>query len=236
MPVVMPDLLTEARGLSPAVTGTGIALGLMLWLFGWRAHRFWVVLLATLVGGLFALQSSTARGVQPLVAGLLAAVAAGVLALQLVRVVAFVGGALSACVLMKQVLPDFDQPLITALVGGLLGVVLFRLWTMVLTSGIGSMLMVYSTLALLDRLGKLDAVAYAEQNTALLNGVCGGLVLGGWAAQVLLERRQAAKKKKKAEAEKVKAEKEKEEKDKKDKKAKEKKGGWTWPLPGRKAG
>ncbi len=234
MQLVAPDLLAESRELSLVVTSCGLALGLLLWLWGWRAHRFWVVLLATLLGGTTALTSSSARGIQPLVAGLLAAVAAGILALALVRVVAFLGGAIVACVAANFVTPGLDQPLIVGLLGGLLGVTLFRLWTMTLTSGVGSLLLVYSGLSLADRLGKLDAMAWADAQTNLLNGVCGALLLAGISTQVILERRRAAAQQRKAEEAKAKAEKEKEDKSKKASKAPPARK-W-WPPLGRKAG
>src|SRR5690348_6630154 len=146
MQIVAPDLLADARELSVAVTAAGTALGLALWLFGWRGHRFWVVLSATLSGGIAGLTSSSAYGVEPLVAGLLAAVAAGVLALALVRVLAFAAGGLAACVLMHALAPAWDQPLVSLLVGGLLGVFFFRLGMMAFTSSAGTLLVAYCAL------------------------------------------------------------------------------------------
>src|SRR5437588_12030549 len=96
MQMLAPDILSEARGLSVAVSGTGLAVGLALWLLGGRGHRFWVVLVTTVAAGVIGLQSGAAYGVQPMVAGLLAAVAAGAMALALMRVVAFVAGGLVA--------------------------------------------------------------------------------------------------------------------------------------------
>src|SRR5438034_242014 len=95
MQLIAPDILQEAQGLSPAVSGTALFVGLVLWLTGWSWHRFWVVLSATAGAGLFGLLSSPYYKVQPLVAGLLLAVAAGVLALTLVRVLAFLTGGLA---------------------------------------------------------------------------------------------------------------------------------------------
>src|SRR5262245_66462146 len=92
MHLLAPDVLAEARGLSVAVSATGLAVGVMLWLLGWWGHRFWIVLAATLGAGILGLCSGPAYGAQPLVAGLLSAVAAGALALALVRVVAWLAG------------------------------------------------------------------------------------------------------------------------------------------------
>src|SRR6266849_4882114 len=85
--LVAPDILAEARGLPTALSGTGVAFGLLLWALGWRLHRFWIVLATTVIAGVYGLASGTAPGVQPLVVALLLAVAAGMLALPLARVV-----------------------------------------------------------------------------------------------------------------------------------------------------
>jgi MFS family permease len=190
MHVLAPDLLADVSELSPAITATGLALGLSLWLFGWKGHRFWIVLAATLAGGIAGLSTPAAYGIQPLVAGLLAAVAAGVLALALVRVIAFAAGGLLACLVVHLALPSWEQPLLTGLVGGLIGVFLFRFWTMVLTSMAGTLLSAYGTLALLHRFEVLDAVSWADQHNVLLNWLWGALSLLGLLVQFVLERRR----------------------------------------------
>jgi MFS family permease len=194
MHLLAPDLLADARELSLPVGAGGLALGLALWLLGWRGHRFWVVLSATLAGGIAGLVSSSAYSVQPLVAGLLAAVAAGVLALALVRVLAFAAGGLGACLLMHALAPSWDQPLVSMLAGGLVGVYLFRLGMMALTSLLGTLLVGYCGLCLLDRLGTLDSVRWAAANAVLLNWLCGSGAILGVLTQFLLERRRARKK------------------------------------------
>ena len=60
-------------------------------------------------------------------AGLLAALGAGYLALELARVLAFVGGGAVAGLLVKTFLPTLHEPLLAFLAGGLLAVLLFRL-------------------------------------------------------------------------------------------------------------
>lgn len=208
MHLLAPDLLADARELSVPVTAAGLALGLLLWLMGWWGHRFWIVLSATLVGGIGGLVESPAYGVQPLVAGLLAAVAAGVLALALVRVIAFLAGGLGACLLMHLVAPSWDQPLVSMLVGGLAGVYFFRFGTMLLTSTVGTLLMGYCSLCLLDRLGTLKCAAWADANGVLLNWLCGSGIILGVLTQFLLERRRNRKKREKEEAKKKKADEE----------------------------
>jgi hypothetical protein len=58
-----------------------------------------------------------------------------------------------------------------------------------MTSLAGSLLLAYFGLCLADRLGKLDAVAFAQAQTLLLNGACGLLALSGVVVQGLLELR-----------------------------------------------
>src|SRR5215469_16276148 len=80
MHIVSPDILSEAIGFSPAISGSTFVLGLLLWLLGWRGHRFWIVLIATVAAGIVGLYSGPAHATQPVLAGLLLAVAGGVMA------------------------------------------------------------------------------------------------------------------------------------------------------------
>jgi MFS family permease len=202
MQLLDPDILREARHLSLTVSLAGLTLGLMLYLFGWWGHRFWIVLITTVVAGVCGLYSGSSVGAQPMVAGLLLALAAGVLALALVRVIAFGFGGFTVWVTIHTLFPSWNEWLICFLLGGLLGLVLFRFWTMVLTSFAGSLLMSYSGLCLADRLGKLDAVTVADKNGLLLNWAFGGMVVLGVALQFFLERRRARQEKKRQEEEK----------------------------------
>jgi hypothetical protein len=188
MQLLAPDILAEARGLSPAISGAGLVVGLALWALGWWGHRFWIVLATTVVAGVYALSTAPVAGVQPLVVALLLAVSAGALALPLSRVVAFTAGGLALRLLVHASVPSLDEPLICFLVGGLLGLVLFRFWTMALTSFAGALLMGYCGLCLAGWLGRLDAVDWSTRHHALLNWGCGGVAVVGWLTQFLLER------------------------------------------------
>src|SRR5262249_35799008 len=134
MHLLSPDILTEARSLSYGLLSAGLAAGLMLWLLGWWGHRFWIVLIATVGGGVFGLNAGPNYGLQPAVAGLLLAVSAGVLALTLVRLFAWAAGGFAAWMLVHALAPLWDQPYLCFLAGGLIGLLLFRFWTMALTS------------------------------------------------------------------------------------------------------
>jgi hypothetical protein len=193
MQLVAPDILAEARGFPPAVLGTALAVGLFLWLLGARSHRFWIALVITLSAGLIGLSQGPAYGMQPLVAGLLLAIAAGALALSLVRVLLFAAGGFAALAVMHSLAPAYDEPLVSFLVGGLGGILLYRFWITTLTSLIGTLLIAYSGLCLLDWLRVVDAVAWSKQNSALLNWGSGAAAVVGILIQFLLERRRKRK-------------------------------------------
>lgn len=183
MQVIAPDILADARGLSLAVSLTGLAIGGVLWLLGWWSHRFWVVLGTTVAAGVFGLSEAAALRTNPVVAGVVLALAAGILALALVRLLAFFAGGIAALCLVQLAAPAIDQPLVVFVTGGMLAVLLFRLWMMVLTSWCGTVLMVYSGLCLLDTLDRMDAVAWSEKNTLLLNWACGVVTAIGFLIQ-----------------------------------------------------
>ena len=193
MQLLAPDILEEARGLSPWMSGTGIGLGFLLWLFGGRTHRFWLAMSVTLTAGVMGLSLGRNYGMQPLVAGLLLAVSAGALALSLVRILLFAVGGLAALTLLQTLTPAWDEPIAVFLVGGLIGVLLYRFWIVVFSSTIGGVLMAYSTLALLDRFHRLDSVAWTEKNGPLLNWACGAWIVLGVLIQLLLDRRRRRK-------------------------------------------
>jgi hypothetical protein len=183
-------ILEEVRQLSPTLIGTALVLGLLLWLLGGWGHRFWLVMVITLLGGMLGLSYGADYGMQPLVAGLLLAVSAGALALALVRIFLFAAGGLAGLALVKLLAPAWDEPLACFLAGGLLGIFLYRLWVTTLASLVGTLLTAYSALCLLDRWGKLDSVAWAQANAPLLNWACAALTVVGVLVQFLLERRR----------------------------------------------
>src|SRR5262245_30879314 len=195
MQLLWPDYLADVRGLSPAACATGLAVGLLLWLLGWWGHRFWIVLIATAGAGIFGLYSGSASVTLAVLTGLLLAVAAGALALDLVRVAAFVAGGIAASMVVRVLVPSWtgwDELVLFFLAGGLAGLLLFRVWTMAVTSFVGTLVMGYFGLGLADRLGKLNAVALAEQRTVLLNWACAAVALLGLVIQFLLDRRLRA--------------------------------------------
>src|SRR4051794_4559275 len=133
MEMIAPEILKDVSGLAVGLCVTGLLLGLALWLFGWRRHRFWVVVAITCGGGVYGLTEAQLLHAQPAVAGTLLALAAGVLALSLARVLAFGAGGVATLLAVQSLVPSWDQPLVSFVTGGLLGVLLFQIWVMILT-------------------------------------------------------------------------------------------------------
>lgn len=179
MQLIAPDILAEAHGLTGAMSGTICVLGVALWLFGWRWHRFWVVAGITLGAGLIGLNAGRTNSGQVMAVGILLAVTAGMMALELAKVVAFVAGGIGAWLAVQWVLPQAQELWAVFLSGGLFGLLLYRLWTMMLTSLIGTLLVGHSGLLLLESMGSFDAVAWASTHIAALNGVVVGMVILG---------------------------------------------------------
>jgi hypothetical protein len=179
MTLICPDVLIEARGLSPGAAGFLLFVGFLLWAFGWRWHRFWVVFAITLTAGLLGISAGKSAGSQVLVVGVLLAVSAGMLALELAKILAFVTGGIVAWVAAEAMFPQAQELWAMFLCGGLLGVALYRVWTMLATSLIGILLCWHSLLVMAESLFGLDgAKLAAENNVALNSGVIGAALLG----------------------------------------------------------
>jgi hypothetical protein len=180
MHLIAPDILAEARGMTGAMAGTVAVLGFALWLFGWRWHRFWIVAGITLAAGLIGLNAGrTSGGTQVMAVGILLAVSAGLLALELAKVLAFVAGGCGAWLAVQWVLPQAQELWAVFLCGGLFGLLLYRLWTMLLTSLLGALLAGHAVLLLAEQFSGFDSVAWVSKNVPALNGVVVGLVVLG---------------------------------------------------------
>ncbi len=205
MQLVAPEILAEACKLSWYLNASALALGLFLWLYGARGHRFWIALVITAAAGLIGLYQGPAYNVQPLVAGLLLALAAGALALSLVRVFLFIAGGFTSLALLEGIAPGWGEPIVTFLVGGLAGIFLYHFWITTLTSLCGTLLIAYSSLCLLHRVRAFDAPTWSGRNGPLLNWACGALTVLGVVLQFLLERRRKRKAKEAKDAKDAKA-------------------------------
>jgi hypothetical protein len=188
MTIIATDILGDLCGLSLGLIIAIIPIGLLLWLFGWWSHRFWIVLTTTVLAGVFGLLEASTWRVQPIVVAVLLAIAAGVLALALVRVVTFAAGGLATIYLIQFTFPSLNQPVICFLVGGLVSLLLFRWCFMALTSFLGSTLLAYGTLALLHYYESLDALGWADTNATFLTILCGLFTVAGFSFQVMYDR------------------------------------------------
>jgi hypothetical protein len=170
MHLIAPDVLAEAQGLSPLLSSIGVVIGGLVWLFGWHWHRFWVVAAITVAGGLIGLQTGKASGGHILAMGVLLALSAGLLALELARVISFLAAGMAVWLAVSALFPRAQELWIAFLIGGVLGVLLYRFWTMLLTSFAGAMFAAHSALCLADELFSFNAAAFASTNALMLNG------------------------------------------------------------------
>jgi hypothetical protein len=113
---------------------------------------------------------AAAGGQQVMVVGILLAVSAGMLALELAKVLAFATGGVAAWAAAQTVFPQAQELWAVFLSGGLVGVVLYRFWTMLMTSVLGVLLSWHATFILADSFGALDAGKFVAEHSAALNG------------------------------------------------------------------
>ena len=199
MQLIAPDILAEARGLSYPFTAIGIVLGALLWAFGWKWHRFWIVFITTVAAGVYGLSQQQALGPRMLAAGLLLAVSAGLLALDLSRFISFSTSGLGFWLVIHAVVPTFQEPLISFLVGGILGLLLYRWQWMFLSSSIGIILIAHCVLLLIEKISGLQFAAadWAAKNALGLNIGAIVVALSGLAVQGQLERWRLGKEQRK---------------------------------------
>src|SRR5262249_59165806 len=76
MRLIAPDVLAEAKGLSPSVAGAFLLVAVLVWLFGWDWHRFWGAAVITAPAGLLRLYTRREAGTPGLGVGLPLALAA----------------------------------------------------------------------------------------------------------------------------------------------------------------
>ncbi len=191
MYLLNPDVIAETRGLSPGASGFLLFVGVLLWAFGWRWHRFWIVFAITLGAGILGLGAGHTAGVQILVVGVLCAVAAGMLALELARISAFVSGGVAAWLGATVVAPGAQELWAVFLCGGLIGVVLHKLWTMAAMSLLGILVCWHTLAAMSEGVFLYDAPRWAAQNASALNGAVIAGTLLGVAAQTRTARLKA---------------------------------------------
>jgi heme exporter protein D len=188
MQLLAPDIVIEARGLSLSVCLFFFLAGFLLWLFGWRWHRFWMGMAITIAGGLAGLQAARASGSNLLALGLLLAISAGALALELSRILAFLAGGMCCWLVAVHLVPGAQELWIAFLIGGLTGVLLYRLWMMLLTSFVGVLLTWHAGLVLAERYARIDAPEWVGGQPLLIQIAMIVCTVLGLVAQSLLER------------------------------------------------
>lgn len=191
MRLIDADILTEIQGLTVGWKAGGLALGLVLWLTGWRWHRFWIVLGLTTTAGLLGLAYAGKAGDietrDLVVPALLLALSVGLLALELARVLAFLAGGTAACLAARSVLPDLQAMAVLFLAGGLTALLLYRFWMVALTSFLGTLIVWHCGLVLIGDFTNKPILEWAETRGPQLNaGVIAAAVVG-----LLLQMRQA---------------------------------------------
>lgn len=171
MQLINPDILQAGKGLSIGAAAFFLIVGLLLWLVGWRWHRFWIVFGITMTAGVIGLSlGESAGGQQVMVFGLLLAVSAGMLALELAKILSFITGGISAWVVAQGIFPQAQELWAIFLAGGLLGVVLYRLWTMLTTSFLGVLVSWHAAFLILDAAVPADYPGWVTKNSNALNG------------------------------------------------------------------
>jgi hypothetical protein len=188
MQFINPDVLQAGKGLSAGAAAFFIIVGCLLWLVGWRWHRFWIVFGLTMISGVIGLAlGEAAGGQQVMVLGVLLAVSAGMLALELAKILSFMTGGIAAWVVAQMVFPQAQELWAIFLAGGLLGVVLYRLWTMLTTSFLGVLISWHGLLMMMDVVMPYDYASWVNKNTNALNGAVLVVMLLG----VLIQTRTA---------------------------------------------
>ncbi len=170
MHLICPAVLTDAKGLSIGAAAFFAFVGILLWGFGWRWHRFWVVFAVTLTAGIVGIGAGRTGGTQVLVVGVLLSIAVGMLALEVAKITAFLSAGTAAWVAAQAVMPQAQELWAVFLCGGLIGVVLYRLWTMLATALVGVLLFWHCMFVLLEQAGVFVAAEFADTYTAWLNG------------------------------------------------------------------
>src|SRR5262245_18411569 len=98
MHFVASDILADVARLSSGTCILGFVVGLAVWITWWRKRAFWIALVVTVGFGLDCLSMARLHGTHPLAAALLLGLAAGLLAFELGRLIAFATGDLATAV------------------------------------------------------------------------------------------------------------------------------------------
>ena len=186
MDALMPwELLEDVRRLSPGLLFLSLLVGLLLWGFGGRLYRFWVILLATLLGGAAGLEMGPNLGLQRMVAAALFGATAGALALSMFDMVVFAMGGASATLVVLQVGSGQTDPLPFFLAGGLVFLLLRGVFLVVFTAGLGTALIGAGLAGLLESKLESGQPGWPENHADVVAGTAAVACLLGCLAQWL---------------------------------------------------
>ncbi len=187
MQLVAPDILADVLRLSPGACLLGVLVGLAVWMTGWWKRAFWIALTVTVGFGLYGLAVASTHGTHPMAAALLLGLAAGLLSLELGRLIAFATGGLATAMALQAFVPKIPEPFLADRAGGLVCVLLFKLWTTTVLGFAGTLVASYGLLALFARWFKIDVITLANQKTGLLNVIIVAATAGSVVAQSRVE-------------------------------------------------
>jgi hypothetical protein len=182
------EIMEEVRQLSPGALWTGVGIAVVFLLFGYQLYKFWIVLGSTVASGFIGLNQGPIWGVHPVVGAVMAGLAGGILSLSLFRLFAFLSGGAALALVTGLVTPGPGELLVLFVVGGLIALLLERLWMALASSFLGAWLLGYALLGLLDRGQKIDALKWIEENHNLLPVLVGTGTLLGAGAQYWIYR------------------------------------------------
>lgn len=185
--LISPEILAEVGRLTLPSVVVGFAIGLSIWLTGWMKRNFWIALAVTAGFGLYGLSLGRSAGTHPLVTAILLGIAAGILAMELGRLIAFVTGGLAIALAVQTFIPSFPEPLLAYLAGGLVCVLLYRAWTLAIFGFIGTMILTYTGLILGAVFLKIDAFGMVRNKAPLLNAIVAVGTVAGMIAQSRFE-------------------------------------------------
>ncbi len=187
--LVSADVLEAGQGLSVAMLGTLTVVGMALWCCGWRWHRFWMMLgMGLLVGGVCWRWLTPLVAAPPLVFTAMAALCGAWLGVELVRLGVFVAGGVIAMGGVQHLVPGAHELWLAFVIGGLVALLLFRWWVMLLTAAAGTWLMLHAGLLLTQSLLAVEVIPWIREQSLGWSLAAGVLSLIGLAVQIGLDR------------------------------------------------
>ncbi len=188
------EVLQAARGMSEAMLGTWLTMGLALWLFGWRWHRFWITWAAAFAAAAITWHwGSHWTQTPPLISAVVVGLAVAWIAMELARLLVFGSGGIALWYLASQLFPDFHDVWLAFPLGGLISVLLFRIGWILVTSLLGTWIAVHAVLLLIETASTFDCVQWVDNNSILIHIGMGFWILLGIICQLLIDSKSSKK-------------------------------------------